>query len=1479
MAYHIEYDKVVTYEMEDYNYGLWEEWMGAVVENYPKIKQYTKELKNAERLHPSEMRESHQKLLANALKHRINNRDKKKGWMIFKDLIGEYKINVDELKIIEQRVAVLNRFANILNQDGIITQGDPNPAGAVLTDMEIEDITLESIENVVRESILIILYKKETKLSVGAIMGYLNKNYPSLRPQMKAISESVPAILNELRELGDEEVGKIVDTEFADKVIEVPEEIYTGKVTYYFPAGEYHPSTLYYELEDGSEKEISVNAIIGKMSHDKKAQKILEKIRPGGVDYPKSVAGEYYLVISNNPLDVITKSTGRKWAERSCENYRGQYSNGPFSDVKWGNCIAYIFKGGSTSEGWPHLYKKSELLGRTLLRWGLKDREEGNYGIGIERKVYPQTDVGWEFPMVTAIGMIVKDAGYMNYKRCITPYAYKGWSDTSPGGNKKITFEGLYLYGREISLEEALYGPEIAISGSPLISYSDLHRLSRHSVDLRIKRNLSQNPSIWQFPEVVGRLMRCEDEPIMRMLAGQVIAHPAALHQIGEWAVEQARGKGTKDYIFRFGDGLISCLLENPNLPDETYDMIFNAAWQVPSSSAEKREFVENYCLTPVCTLTDTSLNKLLDSWEVHPILMRWLLARDISILMAPKISEKTFLRLVDKLLEATSETDTSNPLPVGHRIYDKVKVLLNVLTIPYYKKEDWGFDARVTPPMGGIGAVDKLWYSQYSFDRQSTKSISKMFDYVVKTGSSMLPPELTLLFSCIRHQDVYDLLWDNRAKYDIPAKYFIQSQSSRKNKKKTIKHHFYDDDKFIITFDEMIEDDFFDYRDSLQRLSPYSHRPRMEVPPQIVAKLMSNDGKWGSMGATWGDINSSSGVREIGVEYICQWLGPDEAQQNQFEQILLSMCFGDGWNGKRLLPLPDEVKRPEAYLKLEATTHLAILSDAISKTPVGAKSPIGLSHNPNISKRLQKNILGMKRANINWPRMLNSYGWLDIFPLKGFAKNPNMSKASFKYLFSQRQLEGVGKNLASNPYTPMALLTGARKGGISNSLFIDHPVEVLSNPALSDGAFKALWNYTMKIITTEVDQDVDRLFHTFQGNYENLLHSVGSDGRKRVQSMLGNNPQWLQYWRGGTTKKGVFSAYNNQNMSDIGGIIEYLTFAEDKPSVLYKFSETETIKNEIFFIEKIEQRASNTLMKVFGSRWDWSEEDTAFSEYPFPEGAYFSTLELFDFIPEENRGGPVETYLCSYCKERGRNRISLTLEEMETHYRETHPHDDDEELLEIEYEKGERDAERWASPNIFYFTDIDPPQEVEALPDWRYSWSKVEMNKILKTYVNRNNPLNILRAWANKNIVIGSPQIGRREYATINPNTIFSVINSEGLWTPEIIDRALSIFLKNRGWLDMGGYHDISLTEKLLNVSIDYEQKNLEEYNLTPHSLQSLQSQILNQPDVPMWYLFKLYESSTNEEIIQKVKDLRMAMPEEFNEYVIKNINVHDVE
>lgn len=136
----------------------------------------------------------------------------------------------------------------------------------------------------------------------------------------------------------------------------------------------------------------------------------------------------YYIHLSNEPSHVLRRTTGRKGY--SCEHMDNDAWLGPFHDISLMNPTAYL------------LNEEGDFLGRLNVRWATDDNN--NIVVGVDPNVYPVTYSNNSRPdnlFKEALYYILKE--HMNYENAVTPYLYKGHSDTtSVYPNVALPYEG-----------------------------------------------------------------------------------------------------------------------------------------------------------------------------------------------------------------------------------------------------------------------------------------------------------------------------------------------------------------------------------------------------------------------------------------------------------------------------------------------------------------------------------------------------------------------------------------------------------------------------------------------------------------------------------------------------------------------------------------------------------------------------------------------------------------------------------------------------------------------------------------------------------------------------------------------------------------------------------------------------------------------------------------------------------------------------
>lgn len=142
------------------------------------------------------------------------------------------------------------------------------------------------------------------------------------------------------------------------------------------------------------------------------------------IDFSFKVGKELYVVITDDPPEIMFKSQGRPWEGGSCERFTGPYSSGFVTDIEVGNLIAYIID----KHGMP--------VARKMIRWGDGHVEEKHViALNLEPvwyyddlPIHPQErDEFLQIVDEQLWAMIREHRYYADYVK--TPYLYEGFSD------------------------------------------------------------------------------------------------------------------------------------------------------------------------------------------------------------------------------------------------------------------------------------------------------------------------------------------------------------------------------------------------------------------------------------------------------------------------------------------------------------------------------------------------------------------------------------------------------------------------------------------------------------------------------------------------------------------------------------------------------------------------------------------------------------------------------------------------------------------------------------------------------------------------------------------------------------------------------------------------------------------------------------------------------------------------------------------
>jgi len=235
-----------------------------------------------------------------------------------------------------------------------------------------------------------------------------------------------------------------------DEYLTVPKDVqeiirqYLSDRNYYFKKGD--RTHAYYLDEEGREHRVKISKLIQKLPDEikRKVQRIMTKLPPLG-------KRKFTIEITTDPLSIVKKSTGQFWS--SCEKLGDSYSSGIFDDIRYWSGIAILREDG-----------KVRWAGRVMIRACIDDK--GEVKLGIEPRFYGN-------PHYAKIAMdklkeILKP--YLDYRYCVTPYRYSGYSDQMSGSGV-IVYGSLREFVKDKIIEETDFkGKKILYCPSEKIS-------------------------------------------------------------------------------------------------------------------------------------------------------------------------------------------------------------------------------------------------------------------------------------------------------------------------------------------------------------------------------------------------------------------------------------------------------------------------------------------------------------------------------------------------------------------------------------------------------------------------------------------------------------------------------------------------------------------------------------------------------------------------------------------------------------------------------------------------------------------------------------------------------------------------------------------------------------------------------------------------------------------------------------------------
>jgi len=1373
----IQFKKIVTYEMPEENWNNADEWYKNIYDSiYNLNSPFSGSSGNINIT--SRYPRTKDKLLS-ALQSRIDNKNNMVGdygyGKCMKEIIGEYHISLDDKEGYERKVNMLSQILDIFNQDLNLTNYDP------LEKKEQKLIFDDSItpEEAAKVALQVAAVQNPKRINMGRAMGFVGNNFPQFKKEMPQISsimkQSLGEVINTIKERGREEIKIELESKYP-KIFEVQTDKGPVKleepISYIFKYDEIEPLFVYYQIGD-EVYEIPLADLIKMMKHDKKAYHFLNQHKPGGPQWPEMAGTDYYLVISNDPFMNMTKSSGRFWKDNSCEvydSYDWTYAKGPMTDVLYGNCVVFAFEGPSLPKGWPQIQPmRGVILGRQNIKWGYKGNKEGDIGMGLDPYLYPR-DTGDIGKLITkAVATIVSTTPYFNYKQTVTPYYYDGHCDVG-GGTGILTYSP--RNGCITNIKAPKVNPDVIMAGNENIGYVAFERLTRPIIDKKVKMILAQNPNIWAIAgneTGIGRLIRTKDLEIIRFLVASETAHPDAL--LGIIDIIPEIDPTWEDINVR--SSLPFLIANHRNATPEIHKRLLelHPGYILEGKFYDAIEVLyggigyDNTSNTPyVCNGDIITIKKLLKKIRTKGKKNKALLSK--SLLFAPHLDEGGYLKVLDNIQEgiellAAKDDDLSTKI-------SREVALSYILPLTY--NESWAFDDNPFSFPFSISTQQKF---NYEMDRQILKATDKVMNLSYVWFAEIIQG--------LRDKKCFNSIWRTRKKYQIPSYLFTRKSRDILDFNQPSSQILYGSKQLIAALND---EEYFELRYIFE--NGEVKIIRKDADPFFVSEI----------------LKKVSLIENMGWGLVSLWVSDPLEHFGVFNELIYQKAFnglylGDG----KFAEIPDN-----PFDLYEMTKDISILEESAVDMIFDEG---GLSRNPQIPPSTQNIMVG------DWVYLSDKYGgsygeYLDNI-YEALSVNSNLDKNILTKLYG---MESYHKELSNNPATPPKYLF---------KLFDEYPSLVLSNPTLNSLEFSNLWDVTMDVLSTMVNENPNRLFDKFRIN--NVLErNKGSVIRKSLQTYLGEHV-WVKYWRGGNIKKGNFKTYFNQNLYT-EGIADYPIIPTTK-SIIIKFSDNpdKYLDNKVYYLDKIEKVDKYNLF-IEGTLTTWTEEAKRIDE---EISQRIGIDEFFEYIPEVEREENLQT-----TNEEG-------------------------EVIEVK-------SPRWKVDNIFMFTDEVIFQEAANLPSWRFNFNQNDCERIIEAYITRKENIHELLKFLE--IPIVTPNY------TLNQELVFKKMDSLNVWNKEVVNNNLGVLLTNKGKLFVS-LENLPLTKTLLDISLTHNEKEFAEvfdiHNMKLKDLSAIQLKVLDYPLIPISYVYSIINSSLNPIILTRAKQIRNQRPFEYIEYYRK--------
>jgi len=1430
-----------------------------------------------------------QEQLPQALRYRVENftNTELNGWRVFENITGWYDVEAIDEETLVERQNTLDRFLELLSSDVYLSEYDPLTDKKAITEISatgsmkpiqymfplgVEDTTF--LHYVVFEP-EVLEAKIESEDEIGTIINYeiastinstgqqlnpkrglgvvMSKHGAILRPYIKQVQKMVMETVSEQNAMFDDK-GLESFSKFFSK-LQVPE---------------IRETVVNQDKLVETYKKIAVSSILKKV-REKPLLKRMERIKPpedgkaGGPSWPQSAGGNYTLWITTNPFEMLTKSTGRRWSERnqSCENWDGCYAEGPVSDIKYGNCIVWVYKTGEEA------YRQE--IGRFILRWGDKYQSGTKAGvdIGVEAQVYPKDprQSPWGFALLGAIGQILKDSGYLEYESCKTPYKFMGYSDKAGAGKIRINYDSkIFLKGQgEVDVGNA--NALAVMASDETLSYADAGYVLNYGNEQALLA-LAQNPVLWIYETPVRRLLNraldfANGPQIVRFLLDSPVCDYGYVSGLLDnlEIFDEAYYNGLAD------NSLLFSLLRNPRCTTEVHEAVSRihsgftiADVEVPMEYMIYLGLGQSINSQPLYTsLSPEMLDALVDEVvrglkpaknlsSFFPILYSELgpkssvnqkgtkayikyrnqLVAIKNLLFNPKLSLRSYSKLVtlfDKIYKIsqkkTYDIVLSDTEDMAFRTQvERIRDMFLIATfLPLQEFDDWGYQDEYGGTFIGLSSVPlclrdikiKVDDKEIAFpiyQRQSPAVVNKvaswkpeLLEYPLESNEWDDAWKGLALFN-IRNGQVYA---DYAKNPNINKIALLNRLQSPKEKDKTIANPFLTMRNFYSIYQKLTNKTLLKYEWGQGNSQKEILRKGIDI--KAMKEILGN----------------VEDLKTIGVDVVANWLRFEE-QFDDYVGAIYEIAFGNYYN-KRTgeLEMPnDEFDRDWDYFYAQ-TENLSVLETSACG---GYQLGSGLAYNIRIPEWIQMDLL------TKWVKVSNAFsGNYSEFTniIKNIlSKNKNLSTTASEYLL-QNNDEEIEMNIIENSkitLTDDLVLKWKNK----------NPSPLLSNYNLNIRTYMSLFKEWYATLAKELPTNEDYTKELFSNS--SFLRKAarpssygGDDTMYQLRNTLDKFSNSVKFWRGGNSKKKMNFPADSSNAAPINVKKGRPMSLVDEPMAL-------NYPHLIYTVESLIYDEDS---------WEFNAE---------PVVSYIRSIVVQD-------DGSLLVNRDVYTESEGA-RIENDI---------LYGSFDDLYGFKREVAKREAPEDKWEDDLILVIFDKGlEAKEGDNLPDWRLNITQKQMDEVVRAVIMnpKMTPQTLIEII---DFVEPTTYVNTQNgQLTLSDYKFYEGIGNENLWSPELINNSIKPIFRRNGYY--GNLQNLLPTDLLIEQSINedgdetYEIIGRNTRYLSEIQLWILQTQF--EMNIPIEYIYRCITSPiTTAATKDRAKEIREKRILEFLEFI----------